>query len=238
MIGLGVWEELKQIFGPDFKLARRFIIIEYLLMVLLALIIVIYYFFSMNFDVFYLFLPIFIIASGINHYREKKINLNKRLKGSRYEKRVERPIRVLFAAFLLTVIVLGFFKINEEFKTQPIHKAIQDFGYETKSPTYIPFIPTKEYGWIDKELNQLQISYQKRISTELVIYVTPQIPENFNTKGEKINLFENSIGFYSISESGDPRLDWERDGLYYSLEYVSQDPPTKSEILKIVNSMK
>jgi hypothetical protein len=117
-------------------------------------------------------------------------------------------------------------------------KQLKIFGYDVKMPTYILFKPTKEYGWIDKELNQLQISYQKRFSTELVIYVTPQKPEYFSGKGEKIHLFENSIGLYSVSESRDPRLDWELDGLYYSLEYVSQDPPTKSEILKIVKSIK
>ncbi|KKI91138.1 hypothetical protein WQ54_16475 [Bacillus sp. SA1-12] len=237
MSRLGVWEELKQIFGPDFKLARRFIIIDYMLMLLLALITLIYYFFPMDFDAFYLFLPFFLIARGINYYREKKINLNKRFKGSRYEKRVERPIRVLFAVFLLTVIVLGFFKIDEEFKTQPIQKAIENFGYHVNAPTYIPFKPTKQYGWIDQELNQLEISYQKGFSTQLVIYVTPKKPNYYNKKGEIIPLLGNSTGFYSVSESGDSRLDWERDGLYYSLDYVSQNPPTKSEMLKIVNSM-
>ncbi|MBT2730433.1 hypothetical protein J7E63_26745 [Bacillus sp. ISL-75] len=229
------WEELKQRFGPDIKLVNRIIIIDYVFMFSFSLAVFINYFFSLDFDLYYLYIPFFILTSGINWYSEKKLNLKERLKGSQFKKRVDTPLRVIFLLFLLTGIVLGF---SEEFKTQTIHEAIQDFGYETRPPTYIPFKPTKEYGWIDKELDQLQLSYQKRISTELVIYVTPQKPEYFNENGEKIHLFENSIGFYSVSESGDPRIDWERDGLYYSLEYVSQDPSTKSEILKIVNSMK
>ncbi|MEK4538560.1 hypothetical protein NST21_25105 [Peribacillus sp. FSL K6-1552] len=232
------WEELKQRFGPDIKLVNRIIIIDYVFMFSFSLAVFINYFFSLDFSLYYLYIPFFTIASVINRYSEKKLNLKERLKGSQFKKRVDTPLRVIFLLFLLTSIVLGFLKESEEFKTQTIHEAIQDFGYETRSPTYIPFKPTKEYGWIDKELDQLQLSYQKRISTELVIYVAPQKPEYFNENGKKIHLFENSIGFYSVSEGGDPRIDWERDGLYYSLEYVSQDPPTKSEILKIVNSMK
>jgi hypothetical protein len=232
------WEELKQRFGSDIKLVHRIIIIDYLFMFLFSLALFINYYFSLDFALYYFYIPFFIIVSGINQYSEKKLNLKERLKGSQFKKRVDTPLRVIFLLLLLTGIVIGFLKEAEELKTQTIHEAIQDFGYETKSPTYIPFKPTKEFGWIDKELNQLQLSYQKRIYTELVIYVTPQKPEYFNENGKKIHLFENSIGFYSVGEGGDPRIDWERGGLYYSLEYGSQNPPTKSEILKIVNSMK
>lgn len=228
-------EELKQRFGSDYKLAYRVIILDYLFMFSLSLILIIHIYFKLEISLFYLFLPIIILANINNRYGVKKVNLRERLKGSKFNKRVETPLRILFVLIILSVLVTGFVKNSEE--TQSIKEAIVDFGYDVKAPTNIPFKPTKEYGWIDKGLDQLQISYQKRFSTELVIYVTPQKPEYFDETGEKIHIFNNNIGFYSVSDSGDPRLDWEMDGLYYSLEYVSPDPPSKSEFLDIVNSM-
>lgn len=235
MRGFSWWEELKQIFGSNFKFALTFIILDRLLLFsfVLSLLYCFIYIDNDKFPLIPLSFPM--IAFGLNYYCDRKIRLNKNLKGSRYEKTIKKPIGIILGIVVLVIWLIGFIKFNEEFRTQPIKKAINNFGYNVKAPSYISFKPTRQYGWVDKKINQLEISYQKGISTELDIYVTPKIP--FDKRGEKLVLYGKNIGYF-LKEDDETKLNWKRGRLYFSLIYGSQSTPTKKEILKIVNSMK
>ncbi|MGO4887306.1 Yip1 family protein [Anaerobacillus sp. MEB173] len=146
---------------------------------------------------------------------------------------------VLLPFYWIGSMSLSFIEVvqNEEYKTKPINEAISDFGYDVKTPSYITFKPKKEYGWIDKELNQLQITYQRGFSQELTYNVSPEKPLYYREIGEKVYLYDDAIGYYTEIDEVN-RIDWYHDGLYYSMDYVSNDLIKKTQFLKIARSFK
>jgi hypothetical protein len=230
--GIDSWTELKIRFGNDYKLAKRILLFEYIIFFLIGF----WFLTPIEIDLFYPIVVFLILMTCLDFYGNKKINMRETLKGSQFRKKIDIPLRILFALIVFIGAFIDYRQGAEELKTKPIDEAIADFGYDVELPTYIPFEPTETYGWIDNQLDQLEVSYQYGFSANVVIYVSPQKPHYFKGQGERIALVSDTIGYYS-ENYGELGIYWVKNGLYYSMLYNSESA-SKSEILKIANSFK
>jgi hypothetical protein len=251
-IGRGYWmreikDELKARFGRDYSVFLWYWCIDVLMLLVLAMLYVIYFSpwvrqtLQIKIPLGFLMPTIFLILILMNLLAlidHRKWKVRQRLKGTRFVKWIEIPVKTVFVAGLI-----GSFFLFDPLETQPIDVAIHKFGYPVKVPTYLPFRPTYQYGWVDEEYNQIQITYEND-KMELDLYVRPH-PEQ-PQKGEEVKLPNGTKAVFSVDEDHIIQyLEWNSDGLHYDMELgpkwavITKDLPPKPKpdlMIKIAQS--
>lgn len=212
-------DELKARFGQDFNVFLWYWCIDLLMLLVLAMLYAINLspwvrqILQINIPPRLLMLStltFFMIPSTLLTWIDhRKWKVRQRLKGTRFVKWVEIPVKTVFITGLIGSLFITL-------ETQPIDVAIHKFGYLVKVPTYLPFRPTHQYGWVDDEYHQIQITYEND-KIQLDLYVTPHSKKP--RKGEQVKLTNGTMAVFSADEDHiDQFLEWNSGGLHYDMD--------------------
>jgi hypothetical protein len=207
-------DELKERFGRDYRVFLWYWCIDLLMLLVLAMLYATYLspWVRQTLQIkppgslmptIFSFLLMNTLLAWIDH---RKWKIRQRLKGTRFVKWVEIPVKTV----LMVGVIWSLF-LFEPLETQPIDVAVHEFGYPVKVPTYLPFHPHHQYGWVDDMNNLINITYENN-KMELDLLVTPH-PEQ-PRKGEHVKLPNGTMAVFSVNEDHIQSLEWDSGGLH------------------------